>query len=185
MLAKHTRMKSIPPSLAHLNTPMQYIKYRHIKEGRGGVFPRSSSISDLIGTYNCITCVGVYFPISDTHCFVAHINACIRPQNYGPQQLREDPLPRDCKGGEGEQVKGKVLEKLRKAAADHHFDPLNVHLAEFILICPKYNGQPMTGKIRRRSDRGVLRRWQATSRSGLSRLRAKYCYTGIYVEIVG
>lgn len=48
----------------HANGSTKVIKHHHVREGYGGTFS-TSALSLPIGTRTCITCIGVYFPISE------------------------------------------------------------------------------------------------------------------------
>jgi hypothetical protein len=49
--------------------------FRYVSESHGGTLPIHDKTTPLIGTYGCVTCVGVYFKIDESRCFFAHINA--------------------------------------------------------------------------------------------------------------
>lgn len=49
-------------------------RFRYIEEGKGNTLPIEDDVH-LLGTWNLITCVGVYFKIDKARCFMAHINA--------------------------------------------------------------------------------------------------------------
>jgi hypothetical protein len=62
--------------------------YHHIPLGSGGILSREASDDLLykpatfVGTTGTLNTVGVFFEISDTQCFAAHINAFVTPQSY-------------------------------------------------------------------------------------------------------
>ncbi|CZT21528.1 uncharacterized protein RCC_07391 [Ramularia collo-cygni] len=51
--------------------------YHWLAESRGGKYTFPSHEPSHIGTYDCQTCVGVYFAFEDNSCFCAHINPYI------------------------------------------------------------------------------------------------------------
>lgn len=69
--------------------------YRWVAEGTGGIYSFPQDRPSHIGTFDCQTCVGVYFPLSDDTCFCAHINACIDLLPWG---LEYTPTPVQGKG---------------------------------------------------------------------------------------
>ena len=124
--------------------------YRHICEGEGGVLHfrdetvvdsldgyMSPEIHDHVGTYGCITCVGIYFEIDKKKCFAAHINSWIKRD-------REDQGLRALTPAEGERLKNEVLKRFRECAEEHKWDPTDKQthaniVATLLLVCPRYN----------------------------------------------
>lgn len=77
--------------------------FRNIAENTGGTLPRKDSKTPLVGTWGCITCVGVYFNVDEERCFVAHMNgssAVTYPSNFvterGGQEIQEQVARRLC-----------------------------------------------------------------------------------------
>jgi hypothetical protein len=75
-----------------LTASLQPQSYHHIPLGSGGVLSRealggSMKSTTFVGTTETLNTVGVFFEISDSQCFVAHIDAHVtRPSSTEPTQ---------------------------------------------------------------------------------------------------
>lgn len=139
------------------------IKYRAISEGEGGTFrfrrPDSTeggNDSDdpeqiqYIGTSGIKTCVGVYFKLSDTECFLAHINVCIR-------DLGQGKATRVCRDDEGQRIRALILEALQIEAEDNGWDTDNPQIEESLLVvCASPTLQGPGGVVRRQTGSYVI-----------------------------
>ena len=118
------------------------VKVRFINEGNGGTFTFTTMSGEdesintdvnaihRIGTWGCLTCVGVYFAVDDNRCFLAHINAL--------REFGEHRDSRACTPAEGDRLKQKILEKLYKEAQDQDWRADDPRIRETIVIaCPK------------------------------------------------
>ncbi|EME50299.1 hypothetical protein DOTSEDRAFT_31378 [Dothistroma septosporum NZE10] len=125
--------------------PYKTIKYRHVREGHGGTLS-VHALTPAIGTRKCLSCVGVYFPVSDQKCFVAHINSCLMPSDY-LEHADTYLLPRVCENVEGERIQNIVDDKLKQAARDGGWTEASVDRSKVIVVCSKYDSQPTVSKF--------------------------------------
>ena len=76
----------------------------NVSRGRGGgmsyaQLPLPSDSHTIgIGTANCITCVGVYIPLDDSTCFIAHIYATTKPPDSDMDDDWWTPTPEQGEG---------------------------------------------------------------------------------------
>lgn len=115
--------------------------YRHIPEGKGGIFSipyvigAAGDQTELhqIGTHGCITCVGVYFPIDKDRCFCAHINASIRRNGAGK------PSRSVYNEREEDEIQRLVEDRLRLAFRDANVDlgTFEVDASRVVMVCPQ------------------------------------------------
>lgn len=140
------KLQAVSRSAASMKT----IKYRHIREKYGGTFS-NYALTSPIGTRNCLTCVGVYFPVSDQECFVAHINAAVIPEDYldyKDEYGNNYMTPRDCESAEEEEgIRNMVSEKLKQAAKAGGWKATGVDRTGVIVVCSEYDGEAKVGKV--------------------------------------
>lgn len=68
--------------------PTQRQFFRHVPAGSGGTYTFGPSSVAHIGVDGCLSCVGVYFAVSDYRCFAAHIWTWIKPSETSTGGLR-------------------------------------------------------------------------------------------------
>jgi len=76
-----------------------------------------------------VTCVGVYFALSDNRCFCAHINTSI-PDDGGGYR-------RSCNEREGEATKQEVLKLLQRCAKNYDWDAKDARIGTMVISCPE------------------------------------------------
>lgn len=102
------------------------VPYNWVAESVGGKYTLTGNQLPHIGTWDCQTCVGVYFAFQDQSCFCAHINPVI--------DIHQGLWERIPKPDEGEK-----LEKLIFALLKEHCgsaSALNPD-REIIVVCPR------------------------------------------------
>ena len=135
-------------------------KYRHVREGEGHVFSfheddqvheDSSSPETIrkVGTYGCLTCVGVYFAIDNQHCFIAHINPIVRINDDTGLVTKHDNT-RFVTDEEGKQLRDSVAAKLRLTLSEH-CDPddqetQSTMVNSIVLACPNFDETMLVSK---------------------------------------
>lgn len=119
------------------------LHWRCITASHGGTYThRPANLSDTltfnpaalpaIGTHGCNTCVGVYFKLSDTTCFVAHINAGhldFVTQHDTSQDMRV------VTPEEGVYVRKQTIVKLMDESVESRW-PEVVEIEEVVIVCP-------------------------------------------------
>ncbi|KAK3673973.1 hypothetical protein LTR78_006175 [Recurvomyces mirabilis] len=99
-----------------------YSEYDDLSKSDGRHIP-------LVSVSKCIFCVGVYFRISTTQAFDAHIQA-----------YREPRITASCayvSPEEGDKVKATIIRKLEVEATEHSWNPATVDKSSVILVCPQ------------------------------------------------
>lgn len=98
-----------------------------------------------IGTYGCSSCVGVYFKLTPTTCFVAHINAAHLPMDY-TKVLREETLYdfRVVTYVEGGQIRDEVIRRLTIASRCMNWPSVD-QIQNVVLVCPVLE-HPISGE---------------------------------------
>ncbi|KAK4579901.1 hypothetical protein LTR86_000102 [Recurvomyces mirabilis] len=99
-----------------------YSEYDDLSKGEGRHIP-------LVSVSKCIFCVGVYFRISTTQAFCAHIRA-----------YREPRISASCayvSPEEGDKVKATIIRNLGIEATEHSWNPATVDKSSVILVCPQ------------------------------------------------
>ncbi|KAK5136799.1 hypothetical protein LTR08_002095 [Meristemomyces frigidus] len=132
-------------------------RFRSIPEGQGRTFTfRKASYAEAasyhtdpqcircIGTSGVKTCVGVYFKLSDSKCFVAHINGYVKEGEKGVVKRR-------CKDKEGQLFVDEVVRRLGVESKRGNWVYTNPEIAKSLLIVC---AEPET-----RSKREVLTGW--------------------------
>lgn len=122
------------------------LHYRCIDADYGGTYTHSrrqasdrSFTADTlpaIGTYGCSSCVGVYFELTPTTCFVAHINAAHLPMDSSTI-TREDTLYdfRVVTDVEGVQIRDEVIHRLNLESRWMNWPPAD-QIGNVVLVCP-------------------------------------------------
>ena len=102
---------------------------RHIEEGKGATLPIDDKIP-AVGTWNLITCVGIYFRIDESRCFVAHMNT---PSTVTwPENVVTDK--------EGKGIVSHVVQALDTRAKRDKWDVRNEYFGtDFLLQCPIFD----------------------------------------------
>jgi hypothetical protein len=122
------------------------LHYRCIDADYGGTYTRryrqpserafATDTLPAIGTYGCSSCVGVYFELSPTTCFVAHINAAHLPMDYSTitreETLYDLRVVTDVEGGH---IRDEVIRKLTIASRCMNRPPLD-QIRNILLVCP-------------------------------------------------
>lgn len=107
------------------SSPDSRNRFRCVTQGHGATFTfdnldgGSTDKSNLVGTTNCLTCVGVYLPISRQRCFVAHINAYVTESD---ERVKSQQMT----FAEGSKIKNRVVAKLHRHAASQDWHCNNV-----------------------------------------------------------
>ena len=78
--------------------------FREVAEGKGGIYTLTKNGPQHIGTRGLITCLGIYFAISDSQCFFAHVNFNI----MGLDGKRRKPIEFDHFAMDNEELKKAV-----------------------------------------------------------------------------
>lgn len=132
------------------------LHYRCIDPDYGGTYthrPRSKSDKDkhipeilpAIGTYKCITCVGVYFKLSANTCFVAHINVTyIRNSGRATDDEKDSIDHRILTPSEGTSVYREMIRRF-ETKSSREFWPDVEQITNIIFVCP-YLHHPLTGE---------------------------------------
>lgn len=135
------------------------IKFHNVNEGRGGVMKigSGSGLIDTnsqpvhqvshVGTLNCHTCVGLYFPIDAERCFCAHMNAFI---SRAGGHVTPD---RCCNPTEGNAVHDMVLSRLEVVAHQHGFTASSIDRARIVMVCPYPGGNSTLSAATQHSPR--------------------------------
>ncbi|KAK4976880.1 hypothetical protein LTR42_002925 [Elasticomyces elasticus] len=122
-------------------------EFRGILEGLGGTFvidPSSRSIEriDHFGTWDCNHCVGVYWPIDEKRCFLAHIS-CVCQDTTGGRfwVVRDDE--------EGQKIKVAVKERLTAEKNRVSWGPVTEEMkAHLLMVCPEQTANSFDKAIR-------------------------------------
>lgn len=122
------------------------LHYRCIDADYGGTYTHrrrrasdrrlSADTLPAIGTYGCSSCVGVYFELTPTTCFVAHINAAHLPMDY-TKVLREETLYdfRVVTDVEGSHIRDEVIRRLTIVSRCMNWPPVD-QIRNVALVCP-------------------------------------------------
>lgn len=166
-----------PPSLPP-NT------FYHVQLGSGGTFTGPSAL----GTSACLNTVGVYFEISPTQAFCAHIDAFVTR----PYTLEVD-------GGPGRKfyktnylsasaIRGEIFARLDKEAAEYGWGRRNARMRETLLLCCKRMHAP-GGESTQVADtvaKAVMEWVGAKQQPGEGERGAKVCQgAGVVCEGIG
>ena len=129
--------------------------FYHILLGSGGIlcktrFASTSGPVSYIGATVCLNTVGVFFEISDTQCFAAHIDAYItRPSSEDPQRKHYDTNFQTAP-----QLRAQVISRLCAALPGKKTKRMRDTL---ILTCARVSGQePQAAEIVAKTVRGWL-----------------------------
>ena len=115
-------------------------RFRSILPGQGGTFTHPLYLNTSqhapshelthIGTFGCITCVGVYFEIDDHRCFIAHINAYV--------DIGNRLIERNCTTREGDIIRIRVLREVHHQAYVNSWNlKLERSRQSLIVVCPE------------------------------------------------
>ena len=106
-------------------------EFRNILEGQGGVFERNpAGATRMIGTWRCISCVGIYFRIDEIRCFVAHINV-VSHATWGAGVVTQNNVP---------EIRDQVLHRLCGFLRRYNWDTSNRYFGqELTVVCPYYH----------------------------------------------
>lgn len=137
--------------MANLNT----IHWRYIAPSFGGTYTiRSIQESDkqifdpnaisTIGTADCQTCVGVYFKLTDTECFMAHINSA--RMSLGLEDVTPDGR-RVVNAAQGAYVRGETIRRLEEESKRAKWPAID-QIGQVVMTCPllEYSDLPLTGR---------------------------------------
>ncbi|TKA63491.1 hypothetical protein B0A55_09871 [Friedmanniomyces simplex] len=124
--------------------------FRWLPEGKGGTFAVDASSKypvehlTYFGTYDCHTCVGVWWPIDGQRCFLAHIN-CSLIDIWGAVSW----VVRS--GEEAARIKGAVRKLLDEERKQADWGEISAEGKRgVVLVCPKMS----TGASDERAERG-------------------------------
>lgn len=121
--------------------------YHHIRENEGAVLSFHHPGPDCdqscnaqehifhVGTWNCITCTGVYFALNDGHCFVAHINPHVIVEN--PLAGSQSQVERFLTDAEGQELKDRLTKQLEATSIPAGWDASDVRKHSLVMVCPK------------------------------------------------
>ena len=103
--------------------------FRNVLEGSGKTLPRQDQTTPLVGTWGCISCVGVYFNIDEKRCFMAHINAC-NSVTYVHNYVTDEG---------GKDIQYRVVRRLCGFVEHDRWDIREHAFGSFLkIICPRY-----------------------------------------------
>ncbi|KAM0723762.1 hypothetical protein Q7P37_000752 [Cladosporium fusiforme] len=132
------------------------VHWRYIESSSGGTYTfRTTHEGDVhiydpnalpaIGTFGCLTCVGVYFKLGNTACFAAHINAVHASKDVDhdiPEALRV------VTPAEGAYVRYKTIRRLEEESKRANWPSVD-KIDQVVLVCPVMrdptSGAPLTG----------------------------------------
>lgn len=100
--------------------------YRWVNEGEGSIYHFNPGKTPYLGTFDCQTCVGVFFALEDGSFFCAHINPHVN--------ITKDWWVHDVQNGEGGAIKQSVISLLRSQCGSPYSlkDKRNV-----VVVCPR------------------------------------------------
>ncbi|KAK3671201.1 hypothetical protein LTR78_008836 [Recurvomyces mirabilis] len=142
------------------------ISFLHVPEGKGGLLPTQnlpntqadtaydSPQIQHVGTSGVRTCVGVYFAIDSSRCFVAHINGLI---NRGLDEKNERLLSyhKELQEQEAAFFRSETRKRLRANAEKHGWDPVvqkSTILKSLLITCP----EPRNRALSRMTEAGEV-----------------------------
>lgn len=116
--------------------------FRYVPENSGGTFPIADEDVPAIGTWGCATCVGIYFRVDETRCFVAHILGM-----SGLTAKRHNVTV-----SAGKNVGQQTLNRLFDMSKWDQWDPKNEFFgSDMYVVCPyivgKAGDQPQIGQF--------------------------------------
>lgn len=149
------RIASLNPDLSaeamvQSSSHPETISFRLIEESQGRTLeydpaaPPIGANSPYIGTYDCRTCVGVYFPIkpasgSTKHrCFIAHINAWIEATKVDDASNCTAMESCHCLGDEGGHLEEAVVTRLVEESEAQGWGAADVDREKAVLVAPKF-----------------------------------------------
>lgn len=102
--------------------------FRFVEEGSGGTFRIDDPMVPYIGTFECMTCVGVAFRVSQRPCFVAHM------AGYSAITVADHVVSKEA----GRRVRRQVRSRMQEFFEDDNWDPNDRYfMSQFCVVCPE------------------------------------------------